>query len=266
MKRLLDWKVAAVSLCLMFAAVSAPADTIILKDGRKVEGKVLQKRPEFIEMDRGGSSVLYTADEIKTIEWSDVNSPLKDNYSSAAGDPRGILGAIKTDGGGVDPRIAQEEETVGQEMVKSWKEWLESVNKDMESIDEIEEQGKRDLNQMTKAMENNDIAAVDKLMAEQPGKLSSILSRLEKLKPAEELTDYHKHIIAMWEYHKRATDALLRRDRDAWLNYTRMATAAEINSKKELRRLFVEHAMPREALDDIDKRISQYKQQFKAMK
>lgn len=88
MRRPTGW-VAAIAglLCALQAAGSAFADVIILKEGRKVEGKVLQKRPEIIEVEQGGPSVLYSMDEVDRIEWSDPNNPLKEQDSPAPGDP-----------------------------------------------------------------------------------------------------------------------------------------------------------------------------------
>ncbi len=78
-----------------FSVAAAEADTITLKNGTKVEGKVTQRRPDFIVVDRGGPSVFYRTEEVKQIEWSDPGSELKQRHSLPEGDTELLLNSGK---------------------------------------------------------------------------------------------------------------------------------------------------------------------------
>ena len=60
------WFLLAGLTCMMFGA--AQADTIHLKNGNTVEGKVIEKTEDGVKVDIGGVTLTYYADEIVSIE------------------------------------------------------------------------------------------------------------------------------------------------------------------------------------------------------
>jgi tetratricopeptide (TPR) repeat protein len=58
------------SLMLLFIPLSVLAETIILKSGKRVEGKILKKTDSYIKVDINGIVITYYLDEIKNINYN----------------------------------------------------------------------------------------------------------------------------------------------------------------------------------------------------
>ena len=106
----LELAVAGTVAFFSFGVAAAEADTITLKNGTKVEGKVTQRRPDFIVVDRGGPSVFYRTEEVKQIEWSDSGSALQQRHSLPEGDTELLLNAGKAPAEKKAPGAAQKRE------------------------------------------------------------------------------------------------------------------------------------------------------------
>lgn len=57
----------------MCFSVSASAETIVLKSGQTVEGKILEKTDKYIKMDCKGETLYYFFSEVKSIDGKPVN-------------------------------------------------------------------------------------------------------------------------------------------------------------------------------------------------
>lgn len=59
-------------ICMCFS-VAASAETIVLKSGKTVEGKILEKTDKYIKIDFEGVSLTYSIDEVERIYEKPVN-------------------------------------------------------------------------------------------------------------------------------------------------------------------------------------------------
>jgi len=62
-------------LFFLFLAMPAQAEILILKNGKKIEGKVIERRADAIKLNVGGLPTLYFLDEIKEIVAESGNLP-----------------------------------------------------------------------------------------------------------------------------------------------------------------------------------------------
>jgi hypothetical protein len=77
--------------CLYFP-ISTFAETIGLKSGKTVEGKIIEKNDEYIKIDFQGVSLTYYNDEIESIDGQSLSA--SGSLSTATSKPQGALGAI----------------------------------------------------------------------------------------------------------------------------------------------------------------------------
>jgi tetratricopeptide (TPR) repeat protein len=63
----------AISLCFPYSAF---AETVILKSGKKVEGKIIKKTDKYIQVDFPGVPLTYLLDEIESIEGGTLSLPI----------------------------------------------------------------------------------------------------------------------------------------------------------------------------------------------
>ena len=68
----------SIYLGLMMALIVSPAmaETVFLKDGRIVEGKILEKTDKGVKVDVNGTAMTYYADEIKTVDGQPLPKPV----------------------------------------------------------------------------------------------------------------------------------------------------------------------------------------------
>ncbi|MDD4955678.1 MAG: tetratricopeptide repeat protein [Candidatus Omnitrophica bacterium] len=77
---------AILSLLFSFSFLSAFAETIVLKSGKTIEGKILEKTEKSVKVDISGIPITYYLDEIQTIDSEKINS-----YSTSSGASQGPL-------------------------------------------------------------------------------------------------------------------------------------------------------------------------------
>jgi hypothetical protein len=78
---------------LVCLPVSTFAETVVLKSGKTVEGKVVEKNDKYVKIDFQGVILTYFNDEIQSIE-NAVSSPVLSPSSKEASKPQGQLEAI----------------------------------------------------------------------------------------------------------------------------------------------------------------------------
>lgn len=69
------WLIILVSLTCLCLSMSAFAETIVLKSGKTITGKLIEKTDEYIKIDFQGVSLTYFLDEIESIEGQDAVIP-----------------------------------------------------------------------------------------------------------------------------------------------------------------------------------------------
>lgn len=66
---------AATFISILFFVLPVSAETLYLKDGRKIEGSIIQKTPQEVKINVRGITVTYFSDEIEKIEGASLAAP-----------------------------------------------------------------------------------------------------------------------------------------------------------------------------------------------
>jgi tetratricopeptide (TPR) repeat protein len=94
----MSFKAAIISAFILFFGGGAFADTIVLKSGKEVQGKVLEKTDDYVKIDYQGAPLYYEKKYIQTIKTDDTEGGV----------------AAKFQGGGSPERKAQTPADIGE--------------------------------------------------------------------------------------------------------------------------------------------------------
>lgn len=79
---------------LLLGANLGFAETVILKSGRKIEAKIIEKTEEYVKLDYYGVPLTYYNEEIESVEKtkrkSEKNKPVKDETATYLEDKTGL--------------------------------------------------------------------------------------------------------------------------------------------------------------------------------
>ncbi|MCG8431956.1 MAG: hypothetical protein MJA29_12385 [Candidatus Omnitrophica bacterium] len=111
-----------VVIFMLFFAVTAYADTVVLKSGTEIDGDIVEQTNEFIRIDAYGTEMLFLADEIEEINGNDFSSPVVQDYEELMQEAGG-LSTVAGDAEEIIPAALMEEAAEAvQEAVDTLKE------------------------------------------------------------------------------------------------------------------------------------------------
>lgn len=81
-QKMMNKKITVISLLFLFVSLRLSAETIVLKTGKTIESKILEKTDKNIKVDISGIPITYYLDEIKTIDGlTPANATVKSQLS-----------------------------------------------------------------------------------------------------------------------------------------------------------------------------------------
>ena len=205
-------------LCFTF---SVYAETIILKTGKKVEGKIIERTEGYVKVDLQGVPLTYYFEDIESIDGEVFTSS-----------PAGSM---------------------------SWEQFDESIseyNLKMEAFMDKTKLIVLSQNEgLQKAMKMDDREQAGRVIAETSGKLAELIRELKLLKAPPELRIYHKKMVEAYENRKMANDEMLAMNREAANKYNRKAKLLGKEAMVEMRRICIKYNAPREVIEALSQVI-----------
>lgn len=215
---------------LMFLITSfCSAETIVLKSGKTIEGKIIKRTDRSIKVEVSGVPITYYLDEVASI-------------------------------GGKEAIVSSAE----QDKTMSWEEWRASAESYMSKVNEITiRQGETSIQlsqQLANAVnQHSSPKEIDKILSNIIKALSLTIKELQALKPLEELRYFHSEILKSYKDMQSGYEAHLRRDIDTAKLLGRRGTTRMIGALEDYKRLISKYGAPKEEFDSLDKVITQFK-------
>ena len=201
------------------------SETIILKDGSTVEGKVIKKTDKEIVVDLLGVELTYYMDDIKTIEENVLVSTAKQAVPSKNA---------------------------------MWDNWYSgSVRNYIQSVLEIASRAREIVERFQK-----DSSGITKEMASAG---QSLLDRSVALKPPAELESFHAQFIESGKDGVMAGEKIQGGDVAEGKTYQRKSFELMVSSMQELKRVCQLHSVPEEFISGIEKGNSFSNQQLQQL-
>ncbi len=216
------------------------AETIVLKSGKTVEGKLIEKTDKYIKIDFMGVPITYFNDEIDTINEKKISLPASD-----------------TSPGFTEPN-QRVSEMVSDDWIKT-KEVSGYLNSEQALMNKFHETIGQMNNSLDEAMAKNDRAQLERISARLGAEFSASIQDLKALNPPAELKDYHKKSIEGMNYMKMGFDATINKDVRAFIKYHRMSMLSAIEATEMKKNVYIRHKAPQEVIADLDRGIEQLK-------
>ncbi|MCK9573494.1 MAG: hypothetical protein M0R20_03720 [Candidatus Omnitrophica bacterium] len=231
------------------------AETIILKSGKTVEGKIIEKTDKSIKVDIEGIPITYYLDEIENIDGIKIKS------SSAVETPGNEketkpLGETKTQTKEANPSDKVKNVTMCQDWINS-KPVVEYFRQQQLITREMQQKGQLIIKKL--GNESETIAVLAEL--EELGATTE--RKMKELIPPEELSAVHKLATESMAYGQLALEAGINKDLEKADSYYIKQIETDKKSHEELKSLYAIHGCSVEFIQQIDKIIEEEEKEIK---
>ncbi len=233
-------------LFLVWASISFSlfAETIILKSGKTVEGKIIEKAKGKIKVDIGGIPITYYTEDIDSINGQSASAFLGPEY---AGPDKNTSDYIKL----LEKDSAE---------LKKWQNWHAGVSGYLNQMGIIGHKAGQIGAIARKQMQGQDQETKLRIFAEAIQGIETLIKQTESISPPVELSRYHQKRLQLLglslTLHKEIRNNPAGRPKEAM---QKMQTIT-IEEMEELRRVYIEQGAPPEFLGQVDLAISYAKQ------
>ncbi|UCC94780.1 MAG: hypothetical protein JSW40_08205 [Candidatus Omnitrophota bacterium] len=220
-----------VLLLIIGLAFSVPlfADALILKSGKKIEGKVVEKTDAYVKIEIRGVTLKYYRDEIMSVEVDTSGFPLERTKIPS-----------ETDSDDVE-----------------WGTWFLEVKDYLIRVNQMLIDGGRLQNEASLKIQGAEIRRQKRelkhILRDIKRRLSDIRLKLLKIKPPGELERYHKSAKDALTYTIKFVDAALIGDKVASSQHVRNVLRASKEGLEEQKRLFLKHNAPQQLIDSTER-------------
>jgi hypothetical protein len=216
------------------------AESIVLKSGKTVEGKIVKKTDRSILLDVGGITIDYYFDEIVSIDGKEISN-----------------GEIfSTDKG----KTSRQSPVLSQNKTLLWQEWYNQVKGYLDKFEEINKKSQNLAQEENEKLEKakNNVELQKEILRESIKALETIFNEFELLKPPAELENFHNKLIESYGYIKEINEAALRNDNDSAYMYSQTINNLTLEAFTDLKNLYLKYGAPQEKIDSINKIIAKY--------
>lgn len=222
----------------LFFLTDSFAESIRLKSGKNIEGKIIKETDDGIIADVGGVSINYYFDEIESIDGKKISSA---GLPADKGKPSG------------QRNISDKNITL------SWEEWYKSIRGYLDKFDEISKKSQAlSVEQNEKLQKTKDRQLQKKIFLEGNEALAKIFDEFETLKPPQELANFHSKLIESYGYVKKINAAVLRDDDDSVAAYNQIVNSLTLEAFTELKNLYIKYGAPQNKIEPLDRIIAKY--------
>jgi len=222
-------------LCL---PILSSADTIVLKSGQKIEGKIIEKTDKHIKIDFQGVPVTYFIDEIERIDSPSV-TPIQNSN---------LITKFQ-----LSNKMPGYREPSQQSNAMPYKDWIQTkeIKDYLNSAQAINMRSQQAANQ----------PQGKNALPEMAAKLSAYINDLRALYPPAELSGYHNKLIEAMGYMKMQFDE----NNMGSFKYMRLGMVSTIESTEALRDVFIKHNAPQTVISGLDFVINSLKDKVKLL-
>ena len=228
-------------------SLNSYGETITLKNGKTVEGELLEKTDKYIKIAVSGVPITYYLDEIESISAKQEAPPvIKAGASSAKKDNQ--------------PNITPE-----QKSNTGWQEWYKNVSPYLSQVNAIASDFGKLQNEATAAtqkMTQNKNPALVKIFMELKNKMSERRSDFNKLSPPQELQRYHTLVADALNNNLKIIDEGIAGNSLSVTGYVRNTITLQIEALKELLRVYAQHNVPKEHTSPVEQQLETLKRMF----
>ena len=229
------------------------AETVILKTGEKMEGKILERTDRYIRLKFCGVPLTWYVDEIESIDGASVSyeeAPKK--KEAKRNDTENIIDTYTT--------------PVEKMVNTGWEEWFIRASSHVGRIDAIgkknEKIKRRSLKKIKRMLKADDRTYEKEILAETDANLSALIAELKTLDSPDELTAYKKEMINSVRYWKKVYRAIAEKDKRNSSAYEWLALTSAMNRSASLKSLYEEKGVPAEIVSALDGEIAIYKKRL----
>ncbi|MDD4955165.1 MAG: hypothetical protein PHP17_03905 [Candidatus Omnitrophica bacterium] len=231
-------------LIMVLAAQLSFAETIKLKSGKSVTGKIVEKNDKSVKVDIEGVPVTYYLDAIESIDGKALSiNPVTTALPS------------KTQ---TTSSVAQEEKAASS--TSNWQTWfsgvsgylaqVQALSMELRQIGYDSQQKMQSLDQASKA------AAIEEVLA----KTMAVKQRGESLTPPPELKEYHSKFLKSVDIYLALVNSLKTDPNASHMDLFKELGNNALEIMEETRRVFVKQGIPPELLAKVDAEIEKDKQ------
>jgi len=238
----------------LFSMPSIFAETIVLKSGKIVEGKIIDKTDKSIKVGIEDVPITYYFDQIESIDGNKIKSS-----SAQMPDKKNEI------------TVLQENNAKGKEINSSDKtteallcdDWINS--KPIAGYFQQQQSIAREAQQngqlmITKLGNESETIAV---LAELKELGATTKRKMKELIPPEELSTVHKLVTESIAYGQSALEAGINKDLEKANSYYIKQTETDKKSHEELKRLYVIHGCSAEFVQQVDNMIAEEEKEIK---
>lgn len=217
-------------------------ETIILKTGKTIEGRVIKETGDHIIVDIDGVPINYYYDEIVSIGAKKVNKPGVSTEKSLTKDTPAGSGNTS-----VKPASL------------SWQAWYAGIKGYMDKFESITKRSRMIAQEQAEKLEKaeNDPQLQKKIIIEGNGLFAALFNEFSAVTPPQELKNFHEKLLESYEYVKKINEAILRKDNDSAFAYNRTANALTLEAFSELRNIYIKYGAPQNTLESVNRIIAQ---------
>ena len=227
----------------LFSVSAVLAETIVLKSGKVVEGKILEETDEYVKIDTGKSVFKIRKNLIKKNE---ISNELQEAVT------------------GIFSEMSDEQDSNSDVAIsEKWSEWYSSVSDYEKGSQEISEKTFNLLDESQRnyyeVLQRNGQGFDREYYRKNIDILNGYIEEFENLAPPETLQGYHLKVVDFMQYIKKAHDAMLLVDNGGFYANRRLAVRSILEAAQELNKVYADHEAPSSIVKITDLSITMYK-------
>ncbi|MDO8489205.1 MAG: hypothetical protein Q7S42_03735 [Candidatus Omnitrophota bacterium] len=243
--------------------ISIFAETIILKSGKTVEGKIIEKTDKYIKIDFQSVPLTYFTDEIESIDGKKIVLTASSQLVNKSVVPPTQSNNTTEKSQLVSTGLGYTESNQGD--TTAYKDWEKRTDvstyfKSQGALNRRENEGMSQLiSSLKEAQEKNDLAQIESITARIEAEYSAILQDAKILKPPSEFESFHYKVIEHYNNMIMFYKGVLRKDHDAVIKFGQYARRSMGEALEILKKIYIRHGAPPEAIVELDRGLNTLK-------
>lgn|GEM_PF-1285831 len=241
-------------LMMISAAQFCFAETIKLKSGKIITGKIIERNDKSIKVEIEGVPITYYSDAIESI--SDVGAPAKsESKPQDSSQAEKIYYTNKQTG---NENSSNQTGNEGSKP-KNWEGWFASVAGYLGQVQiistELRQIGEDAKQKMLPLDQKSKFTVLDEVIT----KTEAVKKRADSLTPPAELRVYHEKFLNSVDIYLALAKSLRANPDESQLGFFKQLEKNALEMMEEARRVYVQQGIPPELLSQVDAEVSRGK-------
>jgi len=247
-------------LMMICAAQFCFAETIRLKSGKVITGKIVERNDKSVKVEIEGVPITYYSDAIESIDEKGAPAKSESKPQDSAKAEKIYYTNKQTGNEGSSSQAGGE-----SSKPKNWEGWITSVAGYLSQVQiistELRQIGEDAKQKMLPLDQKSKLPVLDEVIT----KTEAVKKRADNLSPPAELRAYHEKFLNSVDIYLALAKSLRASPDESQLGFFKQLEKNALEMMEEARRVYVQQGIPPEFLSQVDAEISRGKAALAAL-